>query len=144
MRAPLTVIDASAIPRDRGGGGRYVDGLASELHGPTVIVCQARDRHIFSSLLPSARVIALSHRYESTAMRLFWEQFGLPRLARLGAHVEEVDPGFGDPLETFNTLWFAGAARLASAVSDEQRALLDPGLRCRLPWAISFLPPWGS
>lgn len=51
------------------------------------------------------------------------------RLARLGAQVEEVDPGFGDPLETFNTLWFAGAARLAGAFSDEQRALLDPGLR---------------
>ncbi|MFP3590032.1 amidase family protein, partial [Paraburkholderia sp. SIMBA_055] len=41
------------------------------------------------------------------------------RLVRLGAQVEEVDPGFSDPLATFNTLWFAGAARLASALSDE-------------------------
>lgn len=51
------------------------------------------------------------------------------RLARLGAQVEEVDPGFADPLDTFNTLWFAGAARLASQLSAAQRELLDPGLR---------------
>jgi len=51
------------------------------------------------------------------------------RLARLGAQVEEVDPGFNDPLEVFNTLWFAGAARLASGFTEQQRAQLDPGLR---------------
>jgi len=43
--------------------------------------------------------------------------------------VEEIDPGFADPLETFNTLWFAGAARLASAFTEEQREQVDPGLR---------------
>lgn len=50
------------------------------------------------------------------------------RLAQLGAHVEQVDPGFRDPLELFNTLWFAGAARLAGQLSQAQRAQLDPGL----------------
>ncbi|VVP79819.1 amidase [Pseudomonas fluorescens] len=50
------------------------------------------------------------------------------RLAQLGAHVEQVDPGFSDPLELFNTLWFAGAARLAGQLSPAQRAQLDPGL----------------
>ncbi|HCS41715.1 MAG TPA: amidase [Pseudomonas sp.] len=50
------------------------------------------------------------------------------RLAQLGAHVEQVDPGFSDPLELFNTLWFAGAARLAGQLSQAQRAQLDPGL----------------
>ncbi|AZD23081.1 Amidase family protein [Pseudomonas chlororaphis subsp. aurantiaca] len=50
------------------------------------------------------------------------------RLAQLGAHVEQVDPGFSDPLELFNTLWFAGAARLAGQLSQEQRQQLDPGL----------------
>lgn len=49
-------------------------------------------------------------------------------LADLGARVEEIDPGFTDPLETFNTLWFAGAARLVSQLDAAQRALLDPGL----------------
>ena len=50
------------------------------------------------------------------------------RLAQLGAQIEQVDPGFSDPLELFNTLWFSGAARLAAALSPAQRALLDPGL----------------
>lgn len=51
------------------------------------------------------------------------------RLAELGAHVEQVDPGFSDPLEIFNTLWFAGAARLAGQLSSAQRELMDPGLQ---------------
>ena len=51
------------------------------------------------------------------------------RLSALGAEVECVDPGFNDPLETFNTLWFAGAARLAGQLDSAQRDLLDPGLQ---------------
>ena len=51
------------------------------------------------------------------------------RLSELGAEVECVDPGFNDPLETFNTLWFAGAARLAGQLDSAQRDLLDPGLQ---------------
>ena len=51
------------------------------------------------------------------------------RLVELGAHVEQIDPGFSDPLDTFNTLWFAGAARLAGQHDSSQRALLDPGLQ---------------
>ncbi|NWA35236.1 amidase [Pseudomonas sp. C6002] len=49
-------------------------------------------------------------------------------LVQLGAQVEQIDPGFSDPLEVFNTLWFAGAARLAGPLSDAQRQLMDPGL----------------
>ena len=50
-------------------------------------------------------------------------------LESLGAVVEEADPGFDSPLETFETLWFAGAARLYRGMSEEQRAVLDPDLR---------------
>lgn len=50
-------------------------------------------------------------------------------LADLGAVVEEADPGFTDPIETFNTLWFAGAAKVAALLTPEQRELLDPGFR---------------
>lgn len=35
-------------------------------------------------------------------------------LAGAGAIVEEVDPGFGDPLEAFQTLFFAGAAKVVA------------------------------
>ncbi|MEV5592692.1 amidase [Streptomyces sp. NPDC052496] len=51
------------------------------------------------------------------------------RLAELGAHVEEADPGVADPVEEFHTLWFSGAARVVQHLSHAQRELLDPGLR---------------
>ena len=49
-------------------------------------------------------------------------------LVQLGAHVEQIDPGFSDPLEVFSTLWCAGAARLTGQLTDVQCELLDPGL----------------
>ncbi|WP_461030776.1 amidase family protein, partial [Streptomyces sparsus] len=50
-------------------------------------------------------------------------------LAESGARVEEVDPGFEDPVDAFHTLWFAGAARVTQGFTEEQRARMDPGLR---------------
>jgi aspartyl-tRNA(Asn)/glutamyl-tRNA(Gln) amidotransferase subunit A len=47
-------------------------------------------------------------------------------LAELGAHVEVVDPGFGDPLEITTGLWFVGAWTLWNALTREQQALADP------------------
>jgi len=49
-------------------------------------------------------------------------------LVQLGAHVEQIDPGFSDPLDLFSTLWAAGAARLTGSMSEAQKHLLDPGL----------------
>jgi aspartyl-tRNA(Asn)/glutamyl-tRNA(Gln) amidotransferase subunit A len=46
----------------------------------------------------------------------------------LGAHVETVDPGFGDPVEAFHVLWFAGAAKSVEHLDAAGRAALDPGL----------------
>ncbi|MGP3950215.1 amidase [Streptomyces sp. 7N604] len=51
------------------------------------------------------------------------------RLAALGAHIEETDPDFAEPVEAFHTLWFSGAARVVQHLGAEQRELLDPGLR---------------
>jgi aspartyl-tRNA(Asn)/glutamyl-tRNA(Gln) amidotransferase subunit A len=48
--------------------------------------------------------------------------------ADLGAHVEEADPGFTDPIEAFETLWFSGVAKSIEHLGPEQRALMDPGL----------------
>lgn len=45
----------------------------------------------------------------------------------LGATVEQVDPGFDSPLDTFNTLWFAGATQVLERLDDHQREQLDPG-----------------
>lgn len=50
------------------------------------------------------------------------------QLERLGAVVEQVDPGFTDPVEAFHALWFAGAAKSVEQFPRERWAELDPGL----------------
>ncbi len=49
-------------------------------------------------------------------------------VAALGTKVEEVDPGFADPLTAFETLWFAGAAASLAPLGAVARAQMDPGL----------------
>lgn len=49
-------------------------------------------------------------------------------LAAAGAQVEETDPGFDDPVEAFNVLWFSGAAKALESYQPAQRARMDPGL----------------
>jgi aspartyl-tRNA(Asn)/glutamyl-tRNA(Gln) amidotransferase subunit A len=50
------------------------------------------------------------------------------RFEELGATVEQVDAVFSSPREALLTLWAAGAAKLLSVYSAEQRGLIDPGL----------------
>ena len=50
-------------------------------------------------------------------------------LADLGAHVEEADPGFTDPVEAFHVLWFAGTAKVAEGHGPDALPRIDPGLR---------------
>ena len=49
------------------------------------------------------------------------------KLVEAGAIVEPHDPGFADPIELFNVLWFSGAASVRSTIPREKWALLDPG-----------------
>ncbi len=49
------------------------------------------------------------------------------KLVEAGAIVQRRDPGFADPIELFNVLWFSGAASIRSAIAREKWALLDPG-----------------
>ncbi len=53
------------------------------------------------------------------------------QLADLGAHIEQIDPGFDDPLEITTGLWFAGAWTLWNTLSTEQQALTDPDFRAQ-------------
>jgi len=48
--------------------------------------------------------------------------------AALGAHVEQLDPGFEDPRGTFDVLWSAGAAHALAGLGDPAPETLDPGL----------------
>lgn len=51
-------------------------------------------------------------------------------LAAAGAHVEEVDPGFADPVHAFQVLWFAGEAKvLEGKLTGPDARRIDPGLR---------------
>jgi aspartyl-tRNA(Asn)/glutamyl-tRNA(Gln) amidotransferase subunit A len=49
-------------------------------------------------------------------------------LAGLGAEVDEVDPGFDDPVGAYHVLWFSGAAKVVQAYGDDALARIDPGL----------------
>jgi glycosyltransferase involved in cell wall biosynthesis len=84
-RSPETrvLFDATAIPRARGGVGRYIEGVLGELAKtaePIVVVCQSRDVDSMRAL--GVRVVGIPARYERTWLRLVWEQLGLPALRR--------------------------------------------------------------
>ena len=85
--APRTLLDATAIPQDRRGVGRYLDELVRAFDEPIIIACQAHDEEQFRMLAPTA--VVLPQRGIARAWkRLLWEQFSLPRLARrVGATV---------------------------------------------------------
>ncbi len=51
------------------------------------------------------------------------------QLQALGAHVEQVDPGFEDPLEITTGLWFLGAHTVWSGLTPQQQAVTDPDFR---------------
>jgi glycosyltransferase involved in cell wall biosynthesis len=101
--APRVLIDATAVPADRGGVGRYVDGLVTALDSADVslaVVCQRSDTERYSRLAPHVEVLsgptAISHR----PARLAWEQTGLPLVAQsVGAEVIH-SPHYTMPLHT--------------------------------------------
>lgn len=83
------LIDATAVPANRGGVGRYVDGIVPALVAAgvdLVVAVQRRDVEHFAA--SSAEVVPVPSAVERRAVRFVWEQTGLPRLARrVGAQV---------------------------------------------------------
>jgi glycosyltransferase involved in cell wall biosynthesis len=90
-RAPRVLVDATAVPADRGGVGRYVDGLISALGAADAdfaVACQRADAERFARMAPHATIVpgpaAIAHR----PARLAWEQTGLPLVVQqVGAEV---------------------------------------------------------
>jgi len=83
------LLDATPIPADRGGVGRYVDGVVPALvqaGTELVVVCRRGDAPAFRAA--GARVVIAPAVVERVAGRMIWEQFGLPSIARrVGASV---------------------------------------------------------
>jgi len=90
-RAPRVLVDATAVPADRGGVGRYVDGLLAALGAADAdfaVACQRADAERFGRMAPHATIVpgpaAIAHR----PARLAWEQTGLPLVVQqVGADV---------------------------------------------------------
>ena len=88
------LLDATAVPSDRGGVGRYVDGLVRALSAAgrdvvdLVVVCQRSDAQRFELLATDAEVVAGPSAISHRPARLAWEQTGLPLIAQqVGADV---------------------------------------------------------
>jgi glycosyltransferase involved in cell wall biosynthesis len=83
--APRVLIDATAVPADRGAVGRYVDGLVRALDAAganLAVACQRADEERYSRLVPDAQVVAAPTAIAHRAARLAWEQSGLPLVAQ--------------------------------------------------------------
>ncbi|EHR59645.1 glycosyltransferase family 4 protein [Saccharomonospora cyanea] len=110
MPEPRVLIDATAVPPDRGGVGRYVDSLVAALDengARLTVVCQARDAQLYSRLAPRARIVHTAQSTATRTARLTWEQTTLPGLAhRLAVDVVH-SPHYTMPL----------ASRAASVVT---------------------------
>lgn len=58
--------------------------------------------------------------------------------ARLGAHVERVDPGIEDPAWVFAVHWFSSARAFLHRLPESTLAMLDPGLRESVAFAARY------
>ena len=79
------LIDATAVPADRGALGRYVDGLVSALDvagADLAVACQRADEERYERLIPDARIVAGPPAIAHRPARLAWEQSGLPLVAQ--------------------------------------------------------------
>lgn len=77
------LLDATAIPANLGGVGRYIDDLAPELIQAGVnlaMAVQERDADHFRAKVPEARLFPVGRQIANRGMRLAWEQTGLPEL----------------------------------------------------------------
>lgn len=89
----------------------YVDGLKGSMRGLRV----AWSPRLGQNVTVDPEIAALT----AAAAQAF---------AELGATVEEVDPGFDDPIEILMTLWSSGAALALKSIDAAGRKQMDPGL----------------
>ncbi len=101
------LIDGTAVPRNLGGVGRYVEGVVSHLTDPSLdvhlVVRPVHTAH-FRALAPHATLHTAPSWTDSVPLRFLWEQTGLPALGRrIGAVV------LHSPHYTFPFSWRRGS-----------------------------------
>jgi glycosyltransferase involved in cell wall biosynthesis len=82
---PHVFVDATSIPRNRGGVGRYLEGLVPELDAAGLrmtIAVQPHAQEWMETTAPAAHVVVPKTKVASRPIRFLWEQFGLPAAAR--------------------------------------------------------------
>jgi glycosyltransferase involved in cell wall biosynthesis len=96
------LVDATAVPADRGALGRYADGLCAALSAAgadLAIACQRPDEERYGRLAPGARIVSGPTAIVHRAARQNWEQTGLPRVAeQVGADVVHL-PSYSMPIK---------------------------------------------
>jgi glycosyltransferase involved in cell wall biosynthesis len=96
------LLDATAVPPNRGGVGRYVDNLVPALVRVGVdvrVVCQNHDAAHYGRL-SGADPVPIGPRWHRQAARLAWEQVGLPAVVRRVAPQVLHSPHYTHPLRT--------------------------------------------
>jgi glycosyltransferase involved in cell wall biosynthesis len=99
--APRVLVDATAVPADRGGVGRYVDGLIPALAragADLAVVCQRADAERYSRMSDLVEVVAGPAAIAHRPARLAWEQTGLPLVAQQLAAEVVHSPHYTMPL----------------------------------------------
>ena len=79
------LLDATAIPRDRGGVGRYIDGLLDALsdeHAGVAAIAHPVDAAVFATR--GIEVIPAPWWIDRAPLRLVWEQMVLPGIVSRG------------------------------------------------------------
>ena len=128
------LLDATAIPADLGGVGRYVDDLVPELIACGVnlaMAVQQRDVAHFSAKVPRAHLFPVSQSMESRGARMAWEQTGLPALIRrIRPDVLHSHPQAHSPLkQRFFTSAIRRAVRRADALVVPSQATRDETIK---------------
>lgn len=118
------LVDATALPSDRGGVGRYVDALLPALAARGVdvhVAAQARDTDRYEALLGRPHVHSLPGVLASAPARMLWEQTLLPRLAARLSPDAVLSPHYTMPLAPI-----PGARRIVTL--HDATFFSDPGL----------------
>jgi glycosyltransferase involved in cell wall biosynthesis len=98
-----TLLDATALPPNRGGVARYVFGLTAGFaaigaDANLIIAAQPRDIAEFARTAPNARLLAAPAAVERRPIRLMWEQSGLAQVVRHASADVVHSPHYSWPL----------------------------------------------